>query len=646
MFRNHRKYKPYAYGSNTRGPAPSLKEMGSGAANPGSTPITTPGTPMALKSDLSDVNGTSYQIPAGDMKLKYKYKYKYPMDKYKRKASPLELQDDVHMQAKALPGEQYRGGAAMRQPPYKKVKFDEMASKTPGIEPRSVAGDQYEEGASVNTEAVKQRSRDDVVYENQQANFDFAKTLSKAKLVIKAATPLRGYLPPNANAAIDALESAINSMNDAEGYASILAPIIYEVEKVVEGFSSDSLQALKEKGQEAWDDFISKFYNFEKDVNAKLVKEGKSIINPKGVGKKPGESSIPSTNVISSGAGISAGEMDTEGQGEEPMQAYGGEEQKAMGGDPNRLDPITPATGSRQTAATANSLISIKQLKAAAERTARELGPAAVHGNARERANMGKGALDTYEFQGPYDYPVYPGGRPDDTLTMMGAWRTNGGNDSSLWYSKKTAKGANARRNKYFKWSTKGGGRWRKLSKDQMVNVIQKGGQSDNRFYGTRTNLKFAEFQRKRDNSVRLAREGNRLMVNSNHGYGSHGRDKYVDANIVGVASKSDVPENEPVGEIKQESTEGSGEKTVGEKSGEISQEEFDELNSKDYDYEPSGGAYDLFRSDLKAALGLSYLGWSEPNVQEYYTGFMNAKRKGEVGTVAEYLEKRKALRK
>jgi len=181
---------------------------------------------------------------------------------------------------------------------------------------------------------------------------------------------------------------------------------------------------------------------------------------------------------------------------------------------------------------------------------------------------MGKGALDTYEFQGPYDYPIYPGGRPDDSLTMMGAWRTDGGHDSSLWYSKKTAKGADARRNKYWKWSMKGGGRWRKMTKDEMVNVFQKGGNSDNRFYGTRAGLKFTDFQRQtlsnRDRDVALARIGNARVVNSEHGDFSRGRNKYVDANKVGIAKPGDAPPAATIGNLPQGPKDGPDNQEVG----------------------------------------------------------------------------------
>jgi hypothetical protein len=160
-----------------------------------------------------------------------------------------------------------------------------------------------------------------------------------------------------------------------------------------------------------------------------------------------------------------------------------------------------------------------------ATQTAKELGPEAVHGNARERANMGKGALDSYSFNGPYDYPIYPGGRADDTLTLMGAWRTTrGGNGSSLWYSKKTAKGADAKRNKYYKWSTKNGGNWRKLTKDEMVNVFQKrtGGEGGN-FYGVPAGARFADLIKQqlaeKEKDFALGRAGAERQENRKMGY-------------------------------------------------------------------------------------------------------------------------------
>lgn len=155
--------------------------------------------------------------------------------------------------------------------------------------------------------------------------------------------------------------------------------------------------------------------------------------------------------------------------------------EKAQGPDTNRTDPITPATGSKQTTDTANSIVGPEILKQMTEKKVSHEGPEAVYGNARERANMGKGAASGYEFRGPFDYPTYPGGRADDSLTAMGAWRTKGGNQSSLWYSKLTSKGKEAKRNKYFKWSTKGGpgGNWRKLTKEDMMNVFTKPGRAE-----------------------------------------------------------------------------------------------------------------------------------------------------------------------
>ena len=200
-------------------------------------------------------------------------------------------------------------------------------------------------------------------------------------------------------------------------------------------------------------------------------------------------------------------------------------QKESTGPDTDRTDPITPATGSKQTSETANSLASVPQLRQMAKDTTAKLGPEAVHGNARERANMGKGALDSYSFAGPYDYPVYPGGREDDTLTLMGAWRTTrGGNGSSLWYSKKTAKGANAKRNKYYKWSTKGGGNWRKLTKDEMVNVFQKRtGAEGGNFYGVPAGSRFkdliAQQIAEKDKDIALGRTGAQIQQNRKMGY-------------------------------------------------------------------------------------------------------------------------------
>jgi hypothetical protein len=84
---------------------------------------------------------------------------------------------------------------------------------------------------------------------------------------------------------------------------------------------------------------------------------------------------------------------------------------------------------------------------------------------------MGKGAPSGYEFNGPYDYPSYPSGRRDSELTSVGAWRSKTGEHSgSIWKSGFTAKGEPAKRDTYYKWSSKQGGNWKKLdnTKERM----------------------------------------------------------------------------------------------------------------------------------------------------------------------------------
>jgi hypothetical protein len=177
-----------------------------------------------------------------------------------------------------------------------------------------------------------------------------------------------------------------------------------------------------------------------------------------------------------------------------PEGPYTDLNQKSQGVDTNRTDPITPETGSKQTTTTANSVAGPEILRSMTEKKVASEGPEAVFGNARERANMGKGGFSGHSFSGPYDYPIYPGGRPDESLTGMGAWRTKNGNHSSLWSSNMTAKGAPAKRNKYFKWSTKGGGNWRKLNKEEMMNVFQKQTrQEGGNFYGVVSGMKFRD---------------------------------------------------------------------------------------------------------------------------------------------------------
>ena len=207
---------------------------------------------------------------------------------------------------------------------------------------------------------------------------------------------------------------------------------------------------------------------------------------------------------------------------DEPTGPY----QKQNGGNSDRTNPITPATGAMQTTDTANSLSGVKNLRKMAKATVQQGGPEALYGNARERANKGSGALDDYSFNGPYDYPVMPGGRADDTLSLMGSWRTRkGSNHSSLWYSQLTAKGARAKRNKYYKWSTKGGGNWRKMSKDEMVNVFQKQGRAEGgNFFGVNAGgMKFKDMihqqLREKDTDIRLGKRGADKMENAKMGW-------------------------------------------------------------------------------------------------------------------------------
>lgn len=571
-------------------PGYTSKSIGSAAANPGSEPNIPPISPSAIQANSSNVVGTAQRGPGEEnaitigkhekpSKTKYKYKYKYPGDGKRKRDQEDGGADDMHMQQKALPGEQYRGGAAMRVPPYKKkpkIMMEERPEPRGHLEEmmqKSKAGDQYAKGASTsNQEKQKRYQTPPGVVESGLSYVDWFTQHADQLISMVNAVGGKEKLPPEFKSYYENLSNFISTAKTSSAAMKAAVPKFQEyMEKGKElvrktnGMTPDIRTPIRE----AWQ-YTKGFFNTASQVSDK---PGNFVVPPKGVGVKPGESSIPVANTQSV----------TEQEGQEPEQAYQGEEQKAApGGDPNRTDPITPASGSKQTPATANSIVSVRQLKDAAERTAKILGPEAVHGNARERANMGKGALDTYEFQGPYDYPIYPGGRPDDTLTLMGAWRTDGGNDSSLWYSKKTAKGANAKRNKYFKYSVKGGGRWRKMTKDEMVNVFQKGGQSDNRFYGTRTGIKFRDYLGKtmshKDRDVALARIGNAKVVESEHGDFSRGRNKYIGAGMVGKASRGQIPSVKKNGKQMQGPTQNPSENIVGFHEGANGEEEVDEF--------------------------------------------------------------------
>ena len=560
------------------------KSVGSAAANPGSEPKISPVTPAAIQANSSNVVGFKIQGP-GDMnestvgqqlgepqlsldfvksdKLKkYKYKYKYP-DPGKRKRDDGEDggADDMHMQQKALPGEQYRGGAAMRVPPYKKKpKLDgPMQNRhVSQIMQKATPGDQYATSSTTDN-PTKQKEAASASATSSALSYVSSSAVSVSNFLRQNA----GVIPPEYQSYLQNVVKVSDMVARNAGTMAGGMALLDKANPFVEGMISKGRELLaKVPSLNLPDPEISK--NLEKFLSYVMKKRFFKVPTDSTPGKFPVEPNVnfeetPSSNVVS-----------TVGQeGQQPEGPYDQQEKAMAGGDPNRLDPITPATGSRQTSATANSLVSTKILKDAVDHTLKTKGTEAVYGNARERANMGKGALNGYEFEGPYDYPVYPGGKPDETLTLMGAWRTNNGHDSSLWFSKKTAKGADAKRNKYFKYSTKKGGRWRKMSKDQMVNVFQKGGQSDNRFYGTRTGIKFRDFLGRtmshKDKDVMLAKIGNAKVVNSEHGNTSQGRNKYVDANKKVIATPEDKPSAATIGSLQQGPKEGSANIDLGE---------------------------------------------------------------------------------
>ena len=180
------------------------------------------------------------------------------------------------------------------------------------------------------------------------------------------------------------------------------------------------------------------------------MEEGKAEEGKEGKDKKDGK---PNPNPY--GAGVNPG-----------MAGLGG---NYSGRD--RRNPITPETGAQQTVGTANSIIGADPIVDEAEQS----NPKEVMGGAEERANVGKGAYSGYEFCGPYDYPSRPSGRVDSTLTALGAWRSKTGeHQSSLWASRFTEKGKPAKREKYMKWSTKGGGSWKSLSSYDAMRTFHK----------------------------------------------------------------------------------------------------------------------------------------------------------------------------
>jgi hypothetical protein len=172
--------------------------------------------------------------------------------------------------------------------------------------------------------------------------------------------------------------------------------------------------------------------------------------------------------------GVGSGEFYDEGKEHEKLKtgkepAHGFMSSRLVGA--NRANPITPETGAQQTPATANSIVGADKLVDEVEANK----PEEVLGNAEERANQGKGGYTGYEFCGPYDYPARPSGRCDSTLTAIGGWRSKTGeHQSSLWSSRYTEKGPPSKREHYYKYSSKKGGNWKKLSSYDAARTFKK----------------------------------------------------------------------------------------------------------------------------------------------------------------------------
>lgn len=209
--------------------------------------------------------------------------------------------------------------------------------------------------------------------------------------------------------------------------------------------------------------------------NPRAGERGYSSANPRIPGQfKPSETPMEDMQYQLVHGRPPPGPGHMEGQGDYIPPAYGAGSafvEKAKESDSDRTDPITPATGSKQTPSTANSIIGADPIIA----SARKQRPEKVLGTAQERANMGKGAVSGYEFSGPYDFPSRPSGRPDTSLTAVGGWRSKTGEHShSLWKSEYTEKGFPAKRDKYYRWSTKGGGGWKTLSSKDAMRTFTK----------------------------------------------------------------------------------------------------------------------------------------------------------------------------
>ena len=200
-----------------------------------------------------------------------------------------------------------------------------------------------------------------------------------------------------------------------------------------------------------------------------------------------------------------------------------GQNGQVQQGDPNRLDPITPATGAAsQRASNPNSIKKTRDFESFIKGTIQQKGPEAVFGNAYDRTNAvgAGGVVNDWTNNGPYDYPDR---KVDPTLGLVGAWRTKAGGANTLWTSYMNAKGTglNMKKNKYYKYSQRRK-EWIPIKGDGAVNdYMKKRNCRGNQIYGVPTGTRFSslvsKLRKHKIKDIRLARSGGELMEMRKH---------------------------------------------------------------------------------------------------------------------------------
>jgi hypothetical protein len=184
-----------------------------------------------------------------------------------------------------------------------------------------------------------------------------------------------------------------------------------------------------------------------------------------------------------------------------------------MKGDPNRTNPITPATGAAQRPGNPNSVSKTRDMLKWAKSTIRRKGAEAIYGDARSRTNAvgAGGSVNSWSNNGPYDYPDR---KVDGSLMLLGAWRTKAGGNNTLWTSMLNSRGQMSKKNRFYKWSERKQN-WEPVQEGQGVsNRMQKSSRND--MYGVPTGTRFSAMVKairmQKEKDIRLGRRGGELM--------------------------------------------------------------------------------------------------------------------------------------